>query len=315
MKIRFFQACFQATACVISFQVSLQAQEKPRLSAEVVVRSVPAVERELGITKIYDMVLVNKSADTLFVNQCEFTDDTLRKYVVTPYALQRWNQDSRKWDTVLAHSRDYCRGNKWTQARSIKTSVPPGQKLDVNSDFVGANDAFSYGDRARFLVFLHVPGDYGDVASTPEFRLDEHRNKRAQSPPKVDLRKVVEPKILGVRRSDAAADYLLEVSFLTPDASNETFNYLSVYGTRIVDGRRSNDTDFLVLHGDWKPNERIEFSVRVPKESTDPAKGWILTLCVGSEIRNPAQPGTLTRMCHPSANVLTKIAPDEKAKP
>jgi hypothetical protein len=315
MKIRFFRSCFQATACVIALQVSSQAQEKPRLSAEVVVRSLPAVERELGITKIYDMVLVNKSGDTLFVNQCEFTDDTLRKYVVTPYALQRWNQDSSRWDTVLAHSPDYCHGNKWTQARSIRTSVPPGKRLGVSGDFVGANDAFSYGDRARFLVFLHVPGDYGDVTSTPEFRLDEHRNKPAQSPAKADLPKVVEPKILSVRRSDAAADYLLEISFLTPDASNESFNYVSVYGTRIVDGRRSNDKDYLSLNGDWKPNERVEFSLRVPKDSTDPTKGWILTFCVGSATPNPARPGAFTSTCHPSANVLTKIAQDAKTQP
>jgi hypothetical protein len=314
MKIRFFRACFQITACVVALQVTLQTQEKPRFSAEVVVRSVPAVERELGITKIYDIVLVNKSGDTLFVNQCEFTDDTLHKDVVTPFELQRWNQETKRWDTVLAHSPDYCRGSRWTQARAIRTDVPPGQKLEVNGDFVGANDPFSYGDRARFLVFLHVPGDYGDVADSPEFQLDEHRNKPPQSPPKVEPPKVAEPKIVIVRRSEASTEYLLDVSFLTPDVSNESFNYVSVYGTRIVDGQRSNDKEYLFLHGDWKPNERVKFSVRVPKESIDPAKGWILSFCVGSATPNPAQPGTLTLKCYPSANVLTKIPEDDKAQ-
>ena len=160
---------------------------------------------------------------------------------------------------------------------------------------------------------MHVPGEYGDVDS-PEFRLDEYRNKPAQSPPKAEPPKVVEPKIVSVRRSEASTDYLLDVSFLTPDVSNESFNYVSVYGARIVDGQRSNDKDYLFLHGDWKPNERVEFSVQVPKESTAPAKGWILTFCVGLATPNSAQPGTLALKCYPSANVLTKIADDDKAQ-
>src|SRR5215467_1797359 len=83
-------------------------------------------------------VLVNKSDQTLFVNQCEITEDTGTKFVVTPFALQRWNQKTKSWDTVAAHTFDYCRSGGWLQARTIRTAVTPGQRLEVTGDFVGA---------------------------------------------------------------------------------------------------------------------------------------------------------------------------------
>ena len=130
-----------------------------------------------------------------------------------------------------------------------------------------------------------------------------------------DLPKITEPKIVSVRRSDAGAEYLLDVSFLTPDIPDESYNYFSVYGTRIVEGQRSNDKNYAFLYGQWKPNERVEFSVRVPKESSDSTKGWILTFCVGSMAPNPAQPGSFTSKCYPSANLLTRISQNDKAQP
>lgn len=134
-------------------------------------------------------------------------------------------------------------------------------------------------------------------------------------PPQPPPPRVVEPQIESVRRRDAGNEYLLDVSFLAPEVSGEAFNYVSVYGMRMVEGRRSDDKDYLYLRGQWKPNDRVEFSVHVPKESTDPEKGWNLTFCVGSTTPNPAQPGSLTQKCYPSANVLTRIPQDDKAQP
>ncbi len=166
---------------IATLQSSPLPNEKSQFSVEIVVQTVPAAQREIGVTKMYDLALTNKTRATLFVNQCEGTDDTLHKLLVTPYALQRWNQETKRWDTIAGHLPDYCRGDRFHQARQIRTAVAPGQKLEVNGDFVGAIEAFSFGDRGRFIVFLHAPGDYDDIAISPEFQIDEHRNKPAKS--------------------------------------------------------------------------------------------------------------------------------------
>ena len=176
MKTR-FRTCSEIVALIVALQLSLYSQEKPQLSAEIVVQTVPAAQQTLGITKLYNVLLVNKSGTTLFVNQCEYTDDTLQKQVVTPVAVQRWNRETKRWDTIVAQSPHYCTSGRFEQARPIRTPVAPGQKLTTNGDFVGARDAFSFGDHARFVVFLRAPGDESDVAISPEFGIDEHRIK------------------------------------------------------------------------------------------------------------------------------------------
>jgi hypothetical protein len=172
---------FQFLVLTLVLHSSLPAQEKPALSAEIFVNIVPAAQQELGITKLYDIILVNKASTTGFVNQCELTDDTLHKFVVTPFELQRWNPETKQWEVVVAHALDYCRGSRWAVARRLKTPIAPGQKLHVNGDFAGARDAFSFGDRGRFMVFLRFPGDYRNIAVSPEFQIDEHRSKTTES--------------------------------------------------------------------------------------------------------------------------------------
>ena len=175
MKLH-FEACLVAVLMIVA-QASAQTREKPGLSAEVVVKTVLAVQAELGVTKSYEVLLMNRSAVPLFVNQCEVTDDTLHKLVITPFALQRWNADAKRWDTIVAHSPDYCRGSRFSTARPIRTPVTPGQKLEAGGDFVGSREPFTFGDRGRFVVFLSAAGDYGDVVFSPEFQIDERRSK------------------------------------------------------------------------------------------------------------------------------------------
>ena len=291
MKAR-FRRCVEITALMIALQLSLQGQEKPRLSAEIVVETVPVVQQELGVGKSYEVLLVNNSGTTQFVNQCEFLSDDGSKHRNLPTALQHWNKRAKRWETIAEHSPDYCRSGGWLQARMMRTAIAPGQKLRADGDFVGAVDEFEFGDRGRFVVFLHAPGDYGDIVVSPEFEIDEHRTKRLHPAPKRD-----DPTILSVAQSKAGKSYDLKVAFIIPEVPNYTFDLITVYGARIVGEQRSDNTDYPSLHGSWKPNDRVEFSVRVPKECTDPSKGWNLVFCVGS-----------TASCVPSSNVLDFIA-------
>lgn len=174
MRVQTFSAWMVLTVAV---QPSLRSQEKPQFSVEIAVEVVLAAKPTLGVTKIYDPVLVNKTPATLFVNQCKVTDDTLNTLIVTPSALQRWNPETRRWDTIAAQRPEYCTGNRFEQARLVRTAVAPGEKLKVMGDFAGARDPFSFGDRGRFVVFLRAPGDSSEIAISPEFQIDEQRNK------------------------------------------------------------------------------------------------------------------------------------------
>lgn len=100
-------------------------------------------------------------------------------------------------------------------------------------------------------------------------------------------------KIVSVQQIDSGDQYLMRVSFMVPDVPNETFDTIRVYGMRIVGTQRSDDRDYPTLHGSWKPNAPVEFAVQVPKEFTNPSKGWNLTFCVGT-----------TAACYPSSNLL-----------
>jgi hypothetical protein len=291
MKAR-FRSCIVITALVVALHLSGQAQGKPRLSAELDERVVPATQQELGVSKIYEVILVNNTGARQFVNQCEFTNDVRQKHRVIPVALQHWNKRANRWETISEYPADYCRSSVSLGARMMKKPIAPGQKLEADSDFVGAEDEFEFGDRGRFLVFLRAPGDYADIVVSSEFQIDEHRTKRLHPALKRD-----DPTILSVAQSEAGKSYDLKVAFIIPEVPNYTFDLITVYGARIVGDERSDNRDYLSLHGSWKPNDRVEFSVRVPKACTDPSTGWNLVFCVGS-----------TASCVPSSNVLDFIA-------
>ena len=111
----------------------------------------------------------------------------------------------------------------------------------------------------------------------------------------------IEPKIVSVQQIDEGNHSLMKVSFIVPDVRNYTFDTITVYGMRFVGTQRSDDRNYPTLHGRWKPKDPVEFSVRVPREFTDPLQGWNLTFCVGS-----------TQSCYPSSNLLKLIRQKDK---
>lgn len=111
----------------------------------------------------------------------------------------------------------------------------------------------------------------------------------------------VTPKIVSVRQTDVGTQYLLDVSFLIPDVPDSDFETITVYGMRFVGTQRSDDKSYPTVHGHWKANDQVQFSVRVPKECADPSKGWNVTFCVGS-----------ATSCYPSPNLLTLVTPNSK---
>lgn len=104
-------------------------------------------------------------------------------------------------------------------------------------------------------------------------------------------------KSITVQQNDSGSHYLFDVSFAIPDDPNSNFDTIKIYGMQIVRAERYTEKSYPSVQGHWRPNDRVEFSVRVPKEYADASSGWNLTFCVGS-----------ATSCYPSPNLLTLIS-------
>jgi len=104
-----------------------------------------------------------------------------------------------------------------------------------------------------------------------------------------------------VRQTDAGGDYLLAVSFAIPDVPDVKFDTIMINGLQIVGKQKSHDRVYPAIRGSWQPREHVEFSVRVPKENSDPSLGWNLIFCVGS-----------AALCYPSPNLLTLVPQNQQ---
>lgn len=123
------------------------------------------------------------------------------------------------------------------------------------------------------------------------------KSQSPSSPPQESASNPFEPKILNVEKSESGNEYVLKVTFVVPNDPKISYDLITVYGTQFVGANRSHDHSYPSIRGHWVPKDQVTFAVQVPKEFTDPTKGWDLTFCVGSDAG-----------CYPSANLLTLIS-------
>jgi hypothetical protein len=123
------------------------------------------------------------------------------------------------------------------------------------------------------------------------------KSKLPPNPPEESPSYPFEPKVLSVAKIESGNEYVLRITFVIPDDPNTAYDLITVYGTQFIGTDRSHDHSYPPIRGHWQPKDKVTFAVRVPKEFTDPSKGWDLTFCVGSDAS-----------CHPSANLLTVIS-------
>jgi hypothetical protein len=84
-----------------------------------------------------------------------------------------------------------------------------------------------------------------------------------------------------------------QVAFTVPNEPNAVFNTVKIYCTQMSGTRRLQEKLYPSQQGNWKPGDRVSFSVTVPKALADASAGWNLTFCVGTE-----------SACYPSPNLL-----------
>jgi hypothetical protein len=127
--------------------------------------------------------------------------------------------------------------------------------------------------------------------------LPPSKSKSPSNPPQESASYPFEPKVLNVEKNESGGDYVLKVTFVVPNDPNTSYDLITVYGTQFIGANRSHDHSYPSIRGHWQPKDQVTFAVQVPKEFTDPSKGWDLTFCVGSDAS-----------CYPSANLLTLIS-------
>lgn len=145
------------------------------LGAEVEVRSadigIP------GITKMYAATLTNHGFLPARVARCNFITDDMEPGTEAAYAVQRWNESNKQWDTVLQLGKSkFCKPYPLgiVKATFANGWLWPDQNLSTREEAMAARDGLIIGDHARIVIFTGEAGDYSRSVATPSFVVDEH---------------------------------------------------------------------------------------------------------------------------------------------
>jgi hypothetical protein len=98
---------------------------------------------------------------------------------------------------------------------------------------------------------------------------------------------------IAVKKITQGSDEVFQVAFTVPDQPNAVFNTLKIYCIQITQRERVAQKMYPPEAGNWKPGDRVTFTVDVPKNMADAQAGWHLTFCIGTD-----------NTCYPSPNLL-----------
>lgn len=128
-----------------------------------------------GQIKMYHAQISNYSLLPVSLPACNYASDVLTPQTELPYAVQRWDASSSRWQTVAGGEGDFCNPSPWSESTS--KWLLPCMYVDVMGDeATGAREPFRKGDMARFVVFTKINGkvDWAtSVASMPFYIQDD----------------------------------------------------------------------------------------------------------------------------------------------
>ncbi|HUM06485.1 MAG TPA: hypothetical protein VLT90_13555 [Terriglobales bacterium] len=106
-----------------------------------------------GITKLYDAHITNFGIFPRRIERCEFLTDAFAPGVSIGYRLQQLDIASRRWQTVMDATSEYCRPYPLGIVRARLTSklLWPGQTLSTGEEATGARGNLK-GQTMRFAV-------------------------------------------------------------------------------------------------------------------------------------------------------------------
>ena len=129
-----------------------------------------------GISKLYEARLVNRGLWPVRVSRCDFVDDTLTPGKMVAYSVEKWDDSTKRWTTVVIGATGFCKPYPLgiVTAKLASGLLWPGQSLSAGEEATAARDGFNIGDRGRFVLFAGRAGDYSTALPTAEFVVDEH---------------------------------------------------------------------------------------------------------------------------------------------
>jgi hypothetical protein len=125
---------------------------------------------------MYEATLTNRGFLPVRVMQCDFLDDTMSPGTMVAYAVQRWNDGRKQWDTIVEFGKSqFCKPYPLgiVKANLVNRWLWPGQSLSTGEEATAAGGGFTMGDRARFVIFTGTPGDYSSAVTTVGVTIDE----------------------------------------------------------------------------------------------------------------------------------------------
>jgi hypothetical protein len=177
-----------------------------------------------------------------------------------------------------------------------------------------------FGGAACLITVLLTPGKNSEQQNEHVSDTIQRPGKAAESrkPAKVAVQRYrpVDPSIpaaaamnIEVIRRDTGGLYELAVSFTIPPAPPNAANPYLTDLIKISGGQRTfpspgvpytpvapiplPPSTFPDVHASWKTGDRVNFTVQVPKQFSDPTQGWIINFCASTN-----------KGCFPSPNLL-----------
>jgi hypothetical protein len=132
-----------------------------------------------GQKKMYRAELSNFTFWPTKLDACDCVTDAFGHGTEYPYAVQRWDNNSKSWQTIVEVTGEaFC---QVTPLSTIETHLRskllwPGMSVEVmEGEATGAREPFQKGDLARFMVFRTAGKDVGwkTVVASSSFVIED----------------------------------------------------------------------------------------------------------------------------------------------
>jgi hypothetical protein len=132
-----------------------------------------------GQTKMYWARLSNYSLLPVRLPACDFVSDTLTPGTEYAYAVQRYDEASKSWQTIADATEDgFCLPAPLSKGDThvVYRYLLPGSSVKVmDGEATGAREPFRKGELARFVVFRRMAqsGDWPSAIPSEPFRIED----------------------------------------------------------------------------------------------------------------------------------------------